>query len=245
MQHSHRHSEKRAKEGHPRTRVPPPVEAETEERRQGEFEPDRRDPGAPVQPDEREPIERPASGSHTSPVFPHSPSNREESLGLGGLRPLTVASPGRKTMETKKVHEEGTSARRIFYTGPILAVNYPASRFEKFFTKSQGRHAGDVDPIRRMPELSFECLEEAQPDELACTETTVRRRPYSNVTHLAKPGSPSFSNTARGDWISLTMIVLMWYPDLLLDASGSTQCGDSPCCHPGSESPTRPNPPRP
>ena len=38
-------------------------------------------------------------------------------------------------METKKLLEAGTSERWIFYTGPILAVNYPATRFEKFFTR--------------------------------------------------------------------------------------------------------------
>ncbi len=50
---------------------------------------------------------------------------------------------------------------------------------------------------------------------------------------------------------SLTLDVSLWYAllsnrvngrrihDPLPALSGSTQCGDSPCCHPGSESPTR------
>ncbi|HWT82486.1 MAG TPA: hypothetical protein VN648_27180, partial [Candidatus Methylomirabilis sp.] len=38
-------------------------------------------------------------------------------------------------METKNLLEAGTSERWIFYTGPILAVNHPATRFEKFFTR--------------------------------------------------------------------------------------------------------------
>ena len=79
---------------------------------------------------------RPASGSHTSPV-PHTRHRIGKSRwALGGCGRSSRPSARQEIQVKQEDHEAGTSARRSLYTGPIPHVNYPAARFEKFFTKS-------------------------------------------------------------------------------------------------------------
>ena len=85
----------------------------------------------------REPTGRRVSDSQTSPSFP---TLAIESARVATTRKAATAHRGRrqagKPWNRTRLLKAGTSARWIFYTGPIPAVNHPATRFEKFFTKS-------------------------------------------------------------------------------------------------------------
>ena len=138
VQHPDRQPQKRPDDRHPGTRAPPPVEAITDQGRQGELHPDGGDSSTPVASRWRLKTGCPFLHSRPSPVFPHSPSNREESSQLGGH----AARGGlRKVGKSwKRGMARGRDLRtRLFYPGPIPTVNSPATRIREIFHKVIGR----------------------------------------------------------------------------------------------------------
>ncbi len=145
VQHAGSQPQEGTEDCHPRCRAPPPVEAETEERREGELKPDGRDSSTPVHPDRES---RPAVGFLTHRrlrVFPRSPSNREESSRLARQRPLTMAVARREYRGNEETTRGGnlcTLDLLLQAQSRLSTTQQPASR--NFSQSRRDLDAGDL-----------------------------------------------------------------------------------------------------